>query len=219
MQIPIYLRSPPATTWTYNISNTYTPNPEMNRLSFHYWFLTLLPFTHAVQIIMSNAYSQGTPTEQIWNMVPPLTHCCVPLELQYQGKGGWWRAESVIYNDLPAPSSTRIYGYELWHQQASCNGNPVLSTSTNRGVYRGMIRPQHTALGGAAYRLAGQVGSASHPAIMMYPEFIRVKGTYFEKVGEALGVLRYQSIGGATILGRTFFPALLALNGTNVTTA
>ncbi|KAL8708979.1 MAG: hypothetical protein Q9220_006187 [cf. Caloplaca sp. 1 TL-2023] len=168
----------------------------MNPLASYHLLLALLPLTHAVQIIMSNPYSQGTPTEQIWNYVPPMTHCCAPLDLQYQGKGGWWRAESVVYNDLPAPSSTLIYGYELWHQQASCLGNAVLSTSTTRGVYKGMIGPRHTALGGAAYRLAGQVGSASHPAIMMYPEFIRFKGTYYEQTSEVLGVLTYESIDG-----------------------
>lgn len=169
--------------------------------------LMLTSFSEQVQIIMSNPLFQKNPTEQIWNFVPSVTHCCAPIDLYVEGKSGWWSAESVVYNDLPTTSPTFIYGYGLLSGQSGCQGVPVLSTSTNKATYRSQLFPPFSALGGAAYGIGHRLDRL-HPDRIMHPGFIRHKTVLYEFVRELQGFLTYANNDGGTITGRAVFASM-----------
>lgn len=153
---------------------------------------------------MSNPLFENDPTQQIWNFVPPQTHCCTPLDLEVEGKDGWWRAESITYTDLPAHAPTFIQSYGLRRGLTGCRGTPVISTSTKRDTYQSKMFPPFAALGGATYR-TGRQSDTSPPKETMYPDFIRHKSVFYELVQQRGGLLTYQSLAGQQINGMALF--------------
>lgn len=171
--------------------------------------LALIPLCQGVRVIMSNPLFEKNPTQQIWNFVPPQTHCCTPLDLEVEGKDGWWRAESVTYTDLPAHAPTFIQSYGLRRGLTGCRGAPILSTSTKRETYQSKMFPPFAPLGGASYR-TGHESDTSPPKETMYPDFIRHKSVFYELVHQQQGGrLTYQSLDGQQINGMALFQCKL----------
>ncbi len=176
----------------------------------HFVFLlALIPLCQGVRVIMSNPLYERDPAQQIWDFVPPQTHCCTPLDLEIEGKGGWWRAERVTYTDLPAHAPTFIQSFGLWRGLPGCRGATVLSTSTKRDTYQSKMFPPFAPLGGATYR-TGHEPDTSPPKETMYPDFIRHKSVFYELVHEQPGGhLTYRSLDGGRINGMALFQCRL----------
>ena len=174
------------------------------------FLLALIPLCQGVRVIMSNPLFERNPTQQIWDFVPPQTHCCTPLDLEIEGKDGWWRAEQVTYTDLPAHAPTFIQSFGLRHGLPGCHGATVLSTSTKRDTYQSKMFPPFAPLGGATYR-TGHEPVMSPPKETMYPDFIRHKSVFYELVREQQGGrLTYQSLDGRRVNGMALFQCRLA---------
>ena len=157
-------------------------------------------------VTVENPSSSRNPTKQIFNMVRANVHCCAPLDLEFRGQRGWFRAEHVTYSGLNRNPSY-VYGFPLVRQQSSCRGPTVMAAIAHSGQWSSPMYPGRHSLGGTMWksRLPGEL-SAEPTMDMMYPEFIVHENVHYELIRTLRETRVYEDLYGSIIVGRVSFP-------------